>query len=212
MPSLLEHFPDCAPNRKVKFIRAVDSFLRQDFRGTSELVIISDGCRDTIDIVNRNYRKELKEEKIILLSENRHELFTGTIRQRGIDVARGEVICNLDSDDYLMPQHLSSVARGFCDDVPDWVFWNHRTVPDNLKGVDYYYDCQPELGKICNANIAWRRSLDVKWEGCNGRRDNQAFIIQLIEKYPKRRKIYGCGYVVCHVLISKTNESTETTH
>ena len=202
MPSLLEQFPDCSPHRPQRFIRAVDSYLTQTYRDT-ELIIISDGCKRTIDIVRQNYNRHTEAGRIKLVELPRHVLFTGAVRQAGIDVASGDVLTNLDTDDTLEPHHLHNIAVSFDIKRYDWCYWNHRTCPDNIKDVDYIYDCQPEMEKICNGNIAWSRNLDVTWKNCNGRKDNQAFIAQLIDKYPNRVKIYGCGYVIRHVLFVK---------
>lgn len=214
MPSYLGDFPGAARHRKQKFVIAVNSFLRQEHK-EKELVVISDGCPDTIEICKKNYANELTYGLIVLIELPRHELFTGSVRQAGIDKATGTILCNLDTDDYFMPAHLSSIAAGFNPDKYDWVYFNHIDKPDELKDIEYssngkrkvgvenYFDCQLTDGNICNANVAWKKGIDISWAGCDGKRDNWTFNRQLINKFPNRKKIYGCGYVITHKLISK---------
>lgn len=151
--------------------------------------------------------------QIRLLELSRHELFTGAVRQAGIDEAQGDAVCNLDSDDYFLPHHLAAIAGGFDIENYDFCYWNHRTKPDLLKNVDYYTQVLPELGLLNNGNIAWKRNLDVSWVGCDGLHDNQIFIKRLLDKYPpetRGQKIYGAGYVISHLLISKAPDEAPT--
>lgn len=199
MPSYLGEFPGCAPNRPQKFIRAVDSFLSQNHKD-KELIIIADGCPDTEKICHNRYKQALVNNTIRLISLP-HYGFQGLTRQAGIDLSKGEILCNLDSDDTFLPYHLSNIDLNFKKN--DWVYFNHYTQPDNIKDVAYWYDCQLEEGKICNANYAWKKELNVTWIGGDGRQDNKFFTKQLIEKYTNRTKIYGCGYVVKHIQIEE---------
>lgn len=202
MPSLLENYPGAAPDRNKLFIRAVDSFLRQS-HPDKELIVISDGCIATIDILEKKYNQHLESGLIKLVKLPRHPLFTGAVRQAGIDIATGDGLCNLDSDDILLPHHLSNIAVVWDSKKHQWAFFNHITKPDNIKMDEFYTDVKPELGSIGNGNIVWRRDLDVTWNNCDGKQDNQLFIAQLIEKYPNPQKIYGAGYIIAHVQIKK---------
>lgn len=208
MPSFLGNYPNCASDRTEKFIRAVESFLQQQRMPEKELVIISDGCEKTISVVEGRYEKQLDEGNIILIKHPRQNVFTGAVRQAGIDKATGDVICNLDTDDIFLSYHLFSISVSFLPNTFDWCYWNHLTKPDNIKMKGYYSDAYPKLGSIGNGNIAWKRGLDVTWNECDGVHDNQLFIKQLLEKYPKHQKIYGCGYVIKHVKIEIPQEKT----
>lgn len=215
MPSYLGEFPGCAKNRKQKFVRALNSFLSQEHK-EKELVVISDGCPDTINILKAHYKNELADGRIILIELPRNPLFTGAVRQAGIDKATGQILCNLDTDDYFMPGHLTSISEGFNTEKYDWVYFNHIDKPDELKDIDYagkdgklkvgvqqYFDCQLKDEHICNANVAWKSGLNISWTGCDGKRDNWAFNKHLIENFPNRKKIYGCGYVITHKILKK---------
>ena len=201
MPSFLGPYPGAARNRPQKFVRAIDSFLEQTHKD-AELIIISDGCEQTIKIAEKNYTQHIKSGRVKLFSLPRHELFTGAVRQAGIDAATGDVICNLDTDDTLMPHHLANIRLTFRPDKYDWAYFNHSTKLDEFPNMrPHYNDVKPELGSIGNGNIAWKRGLDVTWKGCDGKHDNQSFISQLINKYPNKIKLFGCGYTVRHATI-----------
>ena len=107
-----------------------------------------------------------------------------------------------NTDDQILANHLQNIDVCFGAD-DDWVYWNPITKPDDLNDVEFYSDIEPRLGSLNNGCIAWRRNLDVTWDNCNGTHDNQQFIAQLLEKAPRFKKIYGCGYVICHTQIRK---------
>lgn len=194
MPShITDEYPGCASNRQEKLIRAVDSFLAQSHK-EKELIIASDGCPLTIEIIEEHYPGN---PQINLLKLPRHPLFTGTVRQKAIDAATGDVLCNLDADDYFERSHLTSIAYSFSKEV-DWVYWNHWIRPDTIKDVNHLWECDGTLERMNNASYAWRRGIPATWEGCDGRQDNKMFIPQLLE-LPKRKKIFGTGYIVTNI-------------
>lgn len=203
MPSLLLPYTGAAPHRQQKFIRAINSFLVQTHPATaSELVVVSDGCLDTIRIVKKNYKKQLATGQIRLLELPRHELFTGAVRQAAINAANGDIFCSLDSDDTIAPHHLANIAASFDHKTHDWAYFNiHRKLDIIKDAPEELLDTQPTLDSLCTGNVVWRRGLDVTWNGCSGRSDNKAFNSQLLEKYPNKTKIYGCHYTIRHAVI-----------
>ena len=192
---ITEEYPGCASNRQEKLIRAVDSFLAQSHED-KELIVATDGCPTAVRIIKEHY--PCKRE-IVLLELERHPLFTGAVRQKAIDAATGDILCNLDADDYFERSHLTSIAYSFPEDI-DWAYWNHYIRPDNIKDVNHLWECDGTLERMNNASYAWRRGLPVTWEGCDGRQDNKQFIPQLLE-LPNRKKIFGCGYIVTNIQI-----------
>ena len=197
MPSFLGDFDGCAPNRNQKFIRSVNSFISQTW-ADKELIIISDGCVETNQRVEKYFKSFLKSGEIKLIKLSFQHGFRGVTRQQGIDAATGEILINLDTDDYYLPYHLRNIALDFDTDKLDWVYFNHITKPDNIR-IEYWNDCKLEEGKICNANYAWKKGIDVTWNNCDGKQDNKLFTKQLMDNFPHRKKIYGCGYVVGHI-------------
>ena len=197
MPVYLGEYKGRANHPNQKFMRAVDSFVNQTHKD-SELIIASDGCKESIRILGSAYSKYLVSGKIKLIELPRHELFTGSVRQAAINRATGDVLCNLDSDDEFMPNHLYNLNLVFNTNEYDWVYFNLYRKLDNLIGVEEVVTTTPDLDSLCTASVAWKRGLDVTWIGADGRQDNKTFNKQLLDKYPKRTKIYGAGYIVHH--------------
>lgn len=203
-PSFLGEYDGSAKNLPQKFERAVDSFLRQVYKN-AELIVISDGCEQTNKILKSKYKKHLDSGFIKLLELERHPLFTGAIRQAGIDIATGDVLCNLDVDDEFTPNHLWNISVAFDYKRYSWAYFNLYRKLDNLKGVEEVLNATPDLDSLCTANVIWRRDLNVTWIGADGRSDNKIFNKQLLEKYKDKIKLYGNGYIIHHANISHVN-------
>lgn len=193
MPSYLGNYTGCATDRERKFIRAVDSFLKNQHTGI-ELIIVSDGCDKTTQIYNRHFRNVWNVQ---LVEIKKQPLFSGNVRQAGIDASKGEIITFLDSDDYFSMTHLGAIDMGFKEYNYDWVYYN-----------DYIYNRQKKFllrnvtlahGTAGTSCIAYKRELGVDWKGCDGYGHDWMFIKRLMDKSNNFGKIYGCGYHVCHL-------------
>ena len=80
---------------------AVDSVLQQTFRDF-ELLVIDDGSTDaTLDILNRYC-----DDARVRVVSNAQNLGRPATRNRGLDLARGELIAFLDGDDLCVPERL----------------------------------------------------------------------------------------------------------
>ena len=201
MPSFLGEYPGSAKNLPKKFRRAVNSVLKQTYTNI-ELIVISDGCQETNKILKTEYNQYLKSGLIKLVELPRHELFDGSVRQAGIDRAKGVVLINLDVDDEFLPNHCYNIKTAFDPAKYAWAYFNLYRKLDELKGVQEILNATPDLDSLCTANVIWRKDLDVTWKGCSGRQDNKSFNAQLLEKYADSKvKIYGCTYVVHHAVI-----------
>lgn len=92
MPSFLGHYQNAATDRERKFERAIESFLKQDYPN-KQLVIVSDGCEITNSIV----KSKFNHDSIKLVSLDKQPLFSGLVRQLGIDNCNGDIVTYLDS-------------------------------------------------------------------------------------------------------------------
>lgn len=202
MPSFLGEYPRCMPNREGTFVSAIESFLNCKY-DNSELIIVSDGCGKTIDIVNRKYPNQLKSGKIITIKTHKHELFDGEVRQIGVDFASGDWILYIDSDDLFSPHHLHNLASCVEDTKIDWVYFNSFWYLKELNKKVIGFISELEKGKINTGCIAHKKQVNAHWNGFIGKQENWFFIEQLIKNHPNRKKIYGMGYLIQHAEVIK---------
>jgi glycosyltransferase involved in cell wall biosynthesis len=109
-------------NREKYLAAAIDSILAQTFTDFG-LLVIDDGSADgSVEIV-RSYR-----DPRIRLVCNETNLGVPKTRNRGIQLARGEYLAFLDSDDWAYPERLAKQVA-FLDSHPDyaavgaWIAW-----------------------------------------------------------------------------------------
>lgn len=89
-------------NRAATITRAIDSVLKQSY-SCFELIIIDDGSTDATLEILKKY--EHIEKMKFFFQEN---LGVSVARNRGIDMATGEYICFLDSDDEWLENKLKT--------------------------------------------------------------------------------------------------------
>lgn len=90
-------------------VRCVESILNQTYRNI-EIILIDDGSPDECPKICDDYAK--KDKRIRVLHKKNGGL--SDARNAGINVANGEYICFVDSDDYIQPtmiEHLFDSAR-----------------------------------------------------------------------------------------------------
>lgn len=197
MPSLLSNYNRAASNRVPKFIRAIDSVAAQTFTNW-EMIIVSDGCDITTDeTIKYLFNHRELSNKIIGIYVKRTQLWSGIPRNVGIERATGDAIAYLDTDDMMTPDHLQFIATSF-DNNPaaDWIWFNDLLpIGDgwhvNKCSVNHY-------GRCGTANIAHRRSINVRWpRAAQYSTDDWAFIREL-KKHNGTHAGNG-GYKVCHI-------------
>ena len=63
MPVYLGHYEGCAEDREEKFVRAINSFLNNDYEN-KELIVIGDCCSKSESILQEQFTDELISNKI----------------------------------------------------------------------------------------------------------------------------------------------------
>lgn len=172
-----------------KLVRAVHSALNQDY-GDIEVIVVSDGCKRTVEIINEYFISE----DLRLIEIPKQQPFSGNVRNAGIEASTGDLICYLDADDYLGGDHVSTIVKQF---VGDWVWFNDMT----LQGDEFKErDCSLKLGLCGTSNIAHLKSMNARWKAVNAySKDDWSFIQELIKESPSSVKIETPAYVVCHI-------------
>ena len=189
IPSSLEKRKHQAANPEEKLIRAVESALLQDHQNT-EVIVISDGCTRTMEWMGITELNEYAKVYYI----DKQPLFSGNVRNAGIEAATGDIICYLDADDYLGSGHVSTIVKHF---TGDWIWFNDMT----LQGDEFKErECTLKLGLCGTSNIAHLRSMKARWHEQNIYGwDDWSFIQELQKESPHGAKIETPSYVVCHI-------------
>jgi len=189
MPVCLSPYPGCASNLDYKFQRAIGTYLEQDFKD-SELIIVADGCEKSEKIYIDNYlNSNIRFKKI-----PKQVSFSGKVRQTGIEIATGDIICYLDADDIFGKKHLQIINDNFDTEKYDWVYYNDCVIMDasfnySTRNVSIAYAC------IGTSTIAHKKNINVIWG------DGYGHDWKVIERYLMCRpgiKIPTPQYYVCH--------------
>jgi glycosyltransferase involved in cell wall biosynthesis len=180
-----------ASNPEDKFIRAVDSFLNQTLKD-SELIIVADGCDKAKDIWEQYYRHA---GRIIFKWIHKQVLFSGKVRQAGIDMAIGEIVCYLDHDDMLGSNHLQIISDNFDTDKFDWVYYDDYLIRNASHSIIDTRNVLPKRNSMGTSSICHKSSIPVVWG------DGNTHDFDMIEKYLlhlRYTKIKTPEYYVCH--------------
>lgn len=105
--------------------KCLDSVLNQTFDDI-EIICIDDGSTDkSFNILNKY---NIKEKRIILLTqENKGQ---GEARNKALDIAKGEYIYFLDSDDYIEPNLIEECIKKFNETNADLICFNTEVFGD----------------------------------------------------------------------------------
>ena len=89
-------------NREVFVAEAIESILEQTFTDF-EFIIVDDGSRDRSAAIIRDYESRDDRIRFLALEQNSG---TAAAKNHGIEVATGQYIAGMDSDDVSLPQRL----------------------------------------------------------------------------------------------------------
>ena len=196
MPSFLGEYEGCASDRENKFIRAVHSFLENSFYD-KELIIVGDCCDITKELLMLHFKNELSIGIIKFFNfKKKQKLFSGSLRSKGIELANGEYISYLDTDDILGKGHLLSIYNHVKSQDLDWAYFN-----DFINSDAGLITKRVELKKdsIGTSSIIHKKSKNLNWDKCDGYGHDYKFIERLIKWSDKKDKIYGGTYIICHI-------------
>lgn len=195
MASFLSPYPGGATNRDKKFIRAVNSFRKQTYQN-KELIIVSDGCQLTIDLYNKYFSNDTN---IKLISIPKQPLY-GNMRNVGLDLAEGDIISYLDTDDILGPNHLKIIVEGFDDNV-DFIYYNDLMVLDDTFKKFYLRIVEPRWASIGTSSISHKNLEIVKGCWSIGYGHDWIFLLKLVSLGLRFKKLNkNSEYLVAHYM------------
>jgi len=192
MASYLGFYPGRNTNPDKKFIRAVNSFLKQTYEN-KELVIIADGCKQTEEI----YEKFFKQyDNIKLVSIPKQQIYSGECRNAGLNIATGEIISYLDNDDVLGKKHLETIMEQFTDDV-DLVYYDDYLVMSKDFKTLQKRIVETRYGSIGTSSITHKNVDWIRWR--TGYGHDWLFVQECIMKGMQFKKLEKTpAYLVAH--------------
>ncbi len=95
--------------------RCLDSVIAQDYRPL-EVILVNDGSPDRCGEIMEEYRRRYPGLFICIEKENQG---LGPARNTGIEAARGEWLCFIDSDDYVEPDYVSVLLKTALEEAAD---------------------------------------------------------------------------------------------
>jgi glycosyltransferase involved in cell wall biosynthesis len=143
-------------NREKFLPDSIDSVLKQTYKNW-ELIIVDDRSTDG---TKKLIEKYMKKDKRIKYVKNKHKQGPAGARNQGVELAKGEYIAFLDSDDEWMNFHLSEIIDEMekNPDV-DWIFSNlERYKGKNKVTKSYFNEISPDFLRF---NIQKRGKLNI---------------------------------------------------
>lgn len=190
LPSFLGNYAKSAGNRDIKLRRAIESVIDQTVKEW-ELIIVADGCQQTVDIASTYQDNRIK---IIKVLKQPNMVGVGKVRNIGISRATGDWITYLDSDDVLGVNHLQILSQNL---TSEWLFYNDYAFHKYHKRFEER-ECLIKAGRCGTSNVTHLRSLNVKWQDYSAYGYDDWNFIKSLMKF-KHNKIETPEYFVCHV-------------
>lgn len=173
----------CIPvyNSEQVLQRAIDSVLSQDFN-SFEVIIVNDGsknkdenglsCKKIVKLVQKKNKKKRKNQKLpsvqIKYIEHRTNLGLLEARRTAIENARGEYICNLDSDDVLLPNALKTLYAAATKTSADIVqgkieYSNTENLSEFHKSYNKVYSGELEKNDVFDGWLVKQNHIGLLW-------------------------------------------------
>lgn len=129
-----------------KFLRqALDSILQQSYKDY-EIILVNDGSKDETAFVCQEY--QAKDPRIVFIDKENEGV--AVARNRALDIAKGEYVLFIDSDDIVYQDTLRQLHDEIVAEQPDF--------------LRYEYQCIDESGNACFPNYQKRKR--EKYSGC----------------------------------------------
>lgn len=139
--------------------RCIDSILAQTFPDF-ELILVNDGTKDNCPAIMQDYAD--RDSRIRQVHKENGGL--SSARNAGLDVARGEYIAFVDSDDYIAPTLLEDAVRAADETGAQQVLFNYRLVIDGEeKGAYLNFETETiDVDRLGLANYFYRYWMPYK--------------------------------------------------
>jgi len=235
MQSYLGDYPNARSNPRFKFLRAVQSVIDQNNKN-SELIIISDGCEITHDLYFKHYKSNDRVKYAFVdkdapkMYENNKgsQYYRGFPRQIGIEMATGDIIAYIDSDDFIIKNtvdvilhmwnqpgdfnailtntwYVNSIVKSIKSDK-NLKFKKENIVIENLPDSTEWCVCLPANENVIlksTSSICHLKNINIKWEDVlvesgESSSEDNVFVSKIIKQKNFVINNKNPYYVVCH--------------
>ncbi|MGI6671898.1 MAG: glycosyltransferase family 2 protein [Christensenellales bacterium] len=147
-------FSICIPmyNAEKTIVRCIDSVLNQSYKDF-EVIIVNDGSTDNSVNIADEVIKE--DSRFRIIAKNNQGVFHA--RTTGYELATGEFIISLDSDDYLEPTALEEIYDCVSNIGADMViFGNYEVLENGLKSIAPMHYPNRYIWNVLTKEELWR--------------------------------------------------------
>ena len=161
-------------------IKCLESCINQTFKDI-EIIVVNDCSPDNSDKIMKTYEEKYPDFiKCVYLKEN---IKLGGARNKGVELAKGEYILFVDSDDYIDKEMCGKLYNSAVSNDADMVIFDYFRVFDN--NIIKQNSLVPTMKSL--ANISKRMIVDkyiaaIAW--------NKLTKKDIIKKYPFPEKMY----------------------
>lgn len=118
-------------NAETTLARCVDSLLSQNYE-LAQIILINDGSKDGSGDLCREYAK--KCDRVVFAEKENGGV--SSARNVGLDLAEGEYIAFVDSDDYVCPGYFAELDKILEEHIADLVMFSYA-VTDGKTAINY---------------------------------------------------------------------------
>ena len=183
-------------------VKCLDSIINQTYKNL-EIIIINDGSTDNSRIICDEYKK--KDSRITVIHKENEGL--SAARNKGIEIAKGKLICFIDSDDYLESDMLEELKNNMDKYSSDISCCNFYYIKNNISTPRIKKDANIEFvsskkEKFINIQNEYSPLTYYAW--------NKLYKKEIFNdiKFPEGR-LYEYTYILCDIF-DKANKISFT--
>ena len=102
-----------------------------------ECLMIDDGSSDNSRAIAQKYADE--DQRFVLVNEENHHIGFPQAKNLGLDMAKGEYICFVDSDDYVEPRYLELLYKGLMETKADMCCCRYSRFSNNTPSEEHEF-------------------------------------------------------------------------